>query len=500
MWPLTRILALLGIAVAYLLIATLFAKVIYPIDDEAFFANPAYNLVTHGNFGTNILEHNNTLIGIETHTYWFQPLYPLLLSAWFRAVPMTLMSQRLFSVAWGLMALVAWFLVTVGLTRSIWCAATVALALSLDYVFLSAAGTGRMDMMSATLSWLGLALYLGWRDRSLPYAVLLACGACALNMVTHPLGAILAGLNLAIVLALLDPSRVRLRLLCPAAIPFILVGGSWAAYIARGPHDFVAQFMNNVNLTGPATDVPRLSGFANPLHALWVMFSNIVQDLYGPLDLASRIVSVKVLIPLAYLAIVGIAVAYQKLRHQRAISVLLLLCLADFVMLALLNVRGKINYYVHATPLLTVLAVLVAWRSTLLRPAPRVVVIACCAVLLVLSGARIVHSVRYDPYRTNYLPVQDALRAVIPPTATVFAQAEWAFALGFERILHDGMLGFRSGKRLDYLVVDNKEQYDLDVYSRKISGFKQYSDELLTGGYSLRYHDPLVRIYERRTP
>ena len=189
-------LVLLGVAGLYLLVGVLFAKVIYPIDDEAVFANPAYNFITHGNFGTNILDHNNTLRGLETRTYWFQPLYPLLLSGWFEVVPVSLFNQRLLSVGWGLSALAAWFLTSVRLARNVWCAATVTLALSLDYIFLSAVGTGRMDMMSAALSWLGVALYLQSRERSLPRAVFMAWSMCALNVVTHPLGAILGALNL----------------------------------------------------------------------------------------------------------------------------------------------------------------------------------------------------------------------------------------------------------------------------------------------------------------
>jgi hypothetical protein len=354
-----------------------------------------------------------------------------------------------------------------------------------------------MDMMSAALSWLGVALYLESRDASLPRAVFLACSACALNVVTHPLGAIFGALNLVIVFVLLDLSRLRFRLLLPAAVPFVLVSGVWAAYIAQNPGDFVSQLLGNVNVTGLAGGPTRLSGFANPLHALRTMFSNIVQGLYGPVDLAARTVSVKLLIPLAYLTIVGIAVAYPIVRKQVEIRVLVLLCLVDFVTLALLNVRGKINYYVHVLPLLTVLAALIAWRSPLLPRAPRFVVIAGCAILVVLNGGRLVHSIRYDAYRTNYLPVQRALREVIPPKATAFAQAEWAYALGFERMLHDDILGFRSGKRPDYAVLDGKQQYDITIYSQTIPGFRQYSEMLLTQEYALIHQDALVRIYRR---
>jgi hypothetical protein len=480
----------------YVVIALLFVRVIYPIDDEAFFANPAYNLVMHGTFGTNIVEHNKTLPGIETRTYWFQPLYSLLLSGWFQVLSISLLSQRLLSMAWGLVALAAWFLVTVRLTRNVWCAGTVALALALDYVFLCAAGTGRMDMMSAALSWLGVALYLEFRHRSLPLAVFLGGSACALNVVTHPLGAILGALNLIVVIGLLDLSRIRLHLLLCAAAPFAVIGGVWAAYILQSPGDFVAQFSSNVIKPGPAGHGHRLSGFANPLHALAAMVSNVVQGLYGPVHPIAGTLSAKVFIPIAYLVVVAIAVAYRLIRREVEIRVLLLLCLVDFVTLALVNVGGKVNYFVHVLPLFTVLAVLVAWRSSRLSRGPRFAVFVSCAILLVLNEARLVHSIHQDAYRSSYLPVQLVLRKVIPSTATVFAQAEWAYALGFERILHDGTLGFLSGKRLDYAVVDHKEQEELAFYSRVFPGFTQYAETLLTKEYALVYQDSLVRIYQ----
>ncbi len=492
---------LVGVSVLYVLVAVLFAKVIYPIDDEAIFANPAYNLINHGHFGTNIIDHNNTLPGIEARTYWFQPLYPLLLSAWFELVPVTPFNQRLLSVGWGFMALAAWFLISRLLTGRNRCALTVALALSLDYTFLSAAGTGRMDMMSAALSWGALALYLHCRDRSLPCAVLLGCSACAVNVVTHPLGAILAVLNLVILFVLLDPSRARLHLLLPAAVPFAVVGGIWAAYIAESPSDFVSQFVNNDalvdDLSLPGGVPTRLSGFANPVHALWMMIGHAIQGLYGPAQLAGRTINIKMFIPLAYLVVVGIAIVSRGIRAQVEIRVILLLCAADFVMIALLNIRGKIQYYVQVLPLLTILVVLVAWRSALLPRSRRFVVVACCAVLLMLNGGRIVHSVLYDAYRTHYIPVQRVLRELIPANASVSASAEWAYVLGFERTLHDETQGFRTGRRPDYIVVDGKEQYDMAIYSQTIPGFREYAEELLSRHYTLIHQDTLVRIYRR---
>jgi hypothetical protein len=100
-----KLLAMAGIGALYLSAALSFATVIYPLDDEAVFANPAYNLITFGHFGTNIIEHDKTLPGIETHTYWFQPFFSLLLAGEFLVLPVNLFSQRLLSIAWGSVAL-----------------------------------------------------------------------------------------------------------------------------------------------------------------------------------------------------------------------------------------------------------------------------------------------------------------------------------------------------------------------------------------------------------
>lgn len=494
----SKFLAMAGIGTLYLATALSVATVIYPLDDEAVFANPAYNLITSGHFGTNIIEHYNTLPGIETRTYWFQPLFSLLLAGWLQVLPMDLFSQRLLSVAWGSVALAAWFVLCARLAGSAWCATIAVFALTFDYVFLSAAGSGRMDMMNAALSWLGLALYLQYRDISLPRAVFLACSACALNALTHPLGAILGVVNLLLIVALLDIPRLQPRLLLSAALPFVLVGSAWAAYIVQSPADFASQFLGNVHLTSLTGDTPRLSGLSNPPYALWRFAYNTVQDIYGPVDTALSAVSAKLLIPLAYLVAIAIAVSYPALRAQLLTRLLLLLCLIDFTLLALLNIRGKINYYIHVLPLFSILTVVVACRSHLLSRAVRCTAIACCAGVLLLNGARIAHSVHYNAYQTNYLPVQRVLRAVIPSDATVFAQSEWAFALGFARTLHDSLLGFRSGTRLHYLVVDRKQQYNMDIYSQAVPGFRQYSQRLLTDEYELVHQDSLVRIFRLR--
>ena len=102
------------IVLVFVAIAVLCAHTNLPWSDEGWFANPAFNLITKGNFGTTVLDptasfRTNNLTGIHEHTYWMVPLFPLTEAAWFRAIGFGLMQARYLSILWGLVALWAWY-------------------------------------------------------------------------------------------------------------------------------------------------------------------------------------------------------------------------------------------------------------------------------------------------------------------------------------------------------------------------------------------------------
>ena len=102
------------IVLVFVAIAVLCAHTNLPWADEGWFANPAFNLIAKGNFGTTVLDptasfRTNNLTGIHEHTYWMVPLFPLTEAAWFRATGFGLMQARYLSILWGLVALWAWY-------------------------------------------------------------------------------------------------------------------------------------------------------------------------------------------------------------------------------------------------------------------------------------------------------------------------------------------------------------------------------------------------------
>ena len=87
------------ISAAYLLAAASLATRRAPWNDEGWFADPAYTLLTKGYMGSPIIHPRGTwlareLTGIQTHTYWIMPGYPLIQAVWYRVFGFGLPQMR----------------------------------------------------------------------------------------------------------------------------------------------------------------------------------------------------------------------------------------------------------------------------------------------------------------------------------------------------------------------------------------------------------------------
>jgi 4-amino-4-deoxy-L-arabinose transferase-like glycosyltransferase len=147
-----------GILAIYLALSIGTALTAIPGTDEGFFANPAFNLLTKGQFATTVLETFATPFkGMERHTYWIMPLQPLTLSFWYRLFGFSVFSTRSLSIVWGLVALVSWFIIVRSLFKRTSLGLLLLALLSCDYILIVCASQGRMDMMSAALGFAGFA-------------------------------------------------------------------------------------------------------------------------------------------------------------------------------------------------------------------------------------------------------------------------------------------------------------------------------------------------------
>ncbi len=74
--------------------------------------------------------------------------------------------MRALSLFWGLVALASWYLILKALSGQTSVALLGAGLLASDFYFTASSATARMDMMSASLGFAGLAAYLSLRRRS----------------------------------------------------------------------------------------------------------------------------------------------------------------------------------------------------------------------------------------------------------------------------------------------------------------------------------------------
>ncbi len=446
--------------------------------DEAWFASPSLNLATRGYMGTDVIETAGTrLDGIRQYTYWVMPLYLVVQAAWYKVVGFGMMQMRLPAALWGLLALFAWYVIVKRLSdihpgdtaRSGAHRSGEALALltvvllALDYVFIMGASNGRMDMMCAALGFAGLAAYLHWRERNLPRAIVISHTLVVASGMTHFLGV----LPLAALLFLtfyFDYRRLRPQYFLLAAIPYIFAAAGWGLYILQEPQLFIAQFVDNARMGG------RMEGFSSPLYGFKLELTDRYLQSFGwgsRSDGHGGIARFKIIILLAYLVAIGGILGVRGLRQHRGVRALLLMTLIYFVTMSVLDGQKLSFYLVHIVPFFTaLLAVWLGWCWQR-RVVPRPLVAASIVSLLALQFGGVLYRMRVNAHGRSFAPAAAYLKEYAAPDALIMGSAELGFPLGFHsNLVDDVRLGFYTGKRPRYVVVEETYQRSFDLYRK----------------------------------
>jgi hypothetical protein len=480
-----------------------------PWCDEAWFADIGYNLLHHGTMGMRILDPHgfpfSTYVrGIDRFSYWVMPGYFLLQAVWYKLVGFSLITFRSISMFWGAVALWAWYEILSRLTRDRFLALVVVGLLATDNLFLMSAATGRMDMMCAAMGLAGIAVYLIFREERLILAVALSTTICAAAVFTHPNG-VSATLGLVVIALVLDRARLPLWSVILAALPFLLFGGLWGAYIMRAPDIFVAQ-MKAQAATPHRFDLPLnlVDAVRREIQLRYVAPYNLNTD--SPAAVLSNVFY-------SYLAALVVLIAVPGFRRQRQVQWLLLAAAAQFLFLACLQKNWY--YLIYILPLLwTIYAMAV--RNLSRMPGVRRWPLLVWTMLLVglnvgLVGAHSLHST----YRNRFLPAADYVKARLTPGSFVLGSGELAFELGFDgQVVDDARLGILSDNpRLpQFIVLEAQYQYYWfpTLYADEPQTFQEMMD-LLGSGYKLVYDqsagpyktygfsDKSYQIYERRS-
>ncbi len=483
----------IAVCLSYLIFSVWSAYTKSPWSDEAWFANAAVNLATKGQLTTTVLETKGTsLHGLDQYTYWVMPLHLLVQAFWYKIAGFSLLNMRLISVAFGLLALWAWFVVLKKLIGNQEIALLSIVILACDYFFLMGASFGRMDMMSMALGASALAVYLMLREKNLGWAVLSSQSLIVASGLTHPNGGLVFLAGWFFLAIYFDRKRAKLKYILPLAIPYLVGAALWGSYILQAPDLFWSQFVTNASMGG------RMSGFASPLAAFKNEIVLRYMQSYGLADHSvghSGPIRLKALILVAYLiGICGILFT-RSLRQNSGCRVLLLLTALFFLVLTIVDGQKLSFYLIHIVPLYgALLAVFIHWCCTT-RRFPRSIIAVALFGFLALQLGGVAYRAKQDFYHTSYLPAVNFIQNNYDNQDLIMGSAVLGFSLGFDRVTDDVRLGFLSGKRPKLIVVGETYEGAFKEYQKNEPDIYRHIVNLTTSTYRPVYSQGTYQIF-----
>lgn len=462
-----------------------------PLCDEGFYGIPAHSLESSGSLRNPVMESSGVayLKGIDRVFYWMAPIGMLIQAAAFRLFGFSLFAQRAVSVLCGAGTVVAWFYAMRCLfERQV--AALSSAILAVDVVFCSLASRGRADMMSLFFGCLGLAFYLNLRERSLRGALWGGHCGCAIAGLIHPLGGIVAFLSMAVLMIGLERDRLRFVDFCFAASPYALFGIAWAAYIAKDPSLFVAQFIGNIR---NRTLTPGGFDPAQAFHGETLRY----MAAFG-IDALSGIRGLRILVPLSYLtSIMGCAILVRS--SWRHVSLLLFLLAGSVLAVAAIEGSRQGWYVLYTIPVLS--SLLAVWIAYLWKQENRPLHWLGVAQMTIalMAAASSVATIRNRHYQDVYQPLMNFLNTNVQQGDLVFGRSELYFDLQCRTCLRDDeRLGANSGRRADFVVLDSDYRENIAGFAKTEGRTYGYIKNELGSEYLPVFHNAGYEVLRRK--
>lgn len=493
--------ALLAAAlIVYLLLAGRTAISGYIWDNEAWFASPAFTLLHKGYLGTTILASKGTWMeGVDRHTYWIPPLYPLLQALWYRLFGFGLLPLRWLSIMAGAVALLAWYGIVSLLSGNRGIALLSILIPATDARFLMFAALGRPDVTCAAFGTLGWLVYLHLREKSLPRAILAGNALAAASCLTHPCGELYAS-GLLLLTLYFDRRRIGWRNFGLVVVPYAAALSGWGLYIWKAPSQFARQILGNIGGIGTEfTGVNRLAGVLS--------LSGAFRSLKGEYSLRygvpfGRYAMGADRLPLFSLLIYTLGVAgcllTPSLRKHRGYRALMAVGLLEYVTMGIVDGFKSSGYLIHTLPLAgALLAIYLHFLFSRTRRFQRIVVTVVLILFAAVQVTALGRSFSGTAERWDYdNAVAFLRRSSAPPD--IIAAGEFAFAFGFDSgIVDDWRLGYFSGQRPAFIAANVIYSGWLEHSATIDPPIHDYMLRLLHDQYRVAFHNSNYTIYQR---
>lgn len=464
-----------------------------PICDEGWYADPAVSLITTGRMGSPVIEGaGTTLQDIAHYTYWVMPLHAVVAAPWYLLFGISLVSTRMLSVAAGLVALPCWFYVIGKITGDRSIALIALLLMAVDSNILILASTGRSDLLSAAFGAAALAAYLSLREDHLHWALFSGHACAVASGLTHPQGGLIAVPSLLLLQFYYDRHRLRWRQIVPIALPYLIGAAGWSAYILQSPASFWTQFSGN--------SAGRLWPLKAPLLALRREITDRFLPAYGILPDAHRVGKLRICVLIIYVAAVLGLGWPRAIRLKPGAGIIGGLIAIVLLLLVFLEGAKQPWYLLHLAWLLAAAAAASCQWHTQLRPAWRPVWLAALAAVFLLQTGYAAALIAQRRYASIYRPVIAVLQQDMRPGQWVMGSAELGFGLGFDRVLDDANLGYYSGRRADFIVIDSNYRAHLAELAHTRPAAYSEIESMLAGRYQPAYSNAGYSVYTRIAP
>ena len=435
--------SIISIVVVFLILAISGAVTRAPWCDEAYFAEPALQINQIGRMATIVdppspIDDPRT-VGTDRFVFWTLPLDIVLQAGWYRVLGFGMVQMRLLATIWALVAMAAWWTILRRLGAGIKLRVVVLALISLDYSFVRSGSEGRMDMMSAALGFLGIALFLKFQERAYVKAIFVASICSGASVLTHPIGGLLATAALGLTIVWYSNGRFRWWHPAVAAVPYVFFGACWGIYILQAPDLFQKQLLS---ISGN-----RLNAWTRPFEAVSREFSLRWANVFGLSGGGSALKRIRALVLVVYSAgLVAAILRWNKLK-QSGLALLLAIALMNLILLCLADSTKSAAYLVHIVPWLAALSAILLvdfWR-----PAGAILFAGVVAVQ-VLGTAYIASQLQYQK---EFLPV---VRYVQDHGGKVTGDAQLGFGLGFttSHLVDDHRFGYYSHEKPSLIAID----------------------------------------------
>ena len=117
-------------------------------------------------------------------------------------------------------------------------------------------------------------------------------------------------------------------------------------------------------------------------------------------------------------------------------------------------------------------------------------------MLVFVEVGGIAAKIRLNDYRNVYMPAVEYVRAHAHTGDQVFTTCSFGFGYGFDNIIDDDSLGYYSGKRPAFIVMEEIVDAQQELMKTYAPAKYHHAREMLDS-YKLVYHNSEYRVYQR---